>query len=367
MPGRATSGSIEVKPRTIKRHLTQCISTSKGRLSLQSYFAAWYACLTNEVGLCESMRELQPQPDSSSSGAAPSAGVDNQNAVYQLLDIILALAHSKPADVTSGQRSYISDALSGRESAAVGFDFALIGEAPREETKASTVNHLTLCAFALLSLLMQRRTVRFVRTWVEGLNRSLRNGFEALVESYLSPALTQLALAEVLAHSPTGSSKFEPSEFNGAVSLTVIETSRQVLARFTADDVSFDVKFSIPAAYPLRPATIDQESIKPKTRAGVPAEKWRAWMLKITMMLLNGGNTVWGCIALIAENLQKQLEGVEPCPICYSVISQTTHKLPDMSCLVCKNSKFHSGCLYEWWGNSGQTSCPMCRSPWFSS
>ena len=60
------------------------------------------------------------------------------------------------------------------------------------------------------------------------------------------------------------------------------------------------------------------------------------------------------------KNVDKELDGVEPCPICYSVVQTTDHSLPRKSCYTC-STKFHSACLYRWFHSSHKSTCPMCR------
>jgi hypothetical protein len=354
MSKRHPGSTGEVKTRDARRHLTHCGGTAKTRLSLLTYFGAWYACLTNESALVAAARAAE----STDQHQAPLS-IESKESVYQLLDVILALAHARPVGTTGG-RTFLTHAPSN-----LGFAFSLLGEDAGETGTKASVDHLASCSFALLTLVLQRRTVRHARAWLDTLAKSVRVQFEAFVCRHLSPAITQSALAEILAHSPTGAAKFTPENVPGEVSVTVSETDRTVAARFTADEVSFEVKIMLPDNYPLQPPILDKESIKARARVGVAAEKWRAWMMKVSLQLLSGGFTVWQSIVHIATNINNEIEGAEPCPICYSVIAPANQKLPDMTCVVCKN-KFHNTCIYEWWGNSGQSSCPMCRSPWFS-
>ncbi len=66
-------------------------------------------------------------------------------------------------------------------------------------------------------------------------------------------------------------------------------------------------------------------------------------------------------IRLWKGNLDREFEGVEPCPICYSVLHPTQRQLPRVACRTCKN-KYHSACLYKWFASSSKSSCPMCRA-----
>lgn len=64
------------------------------------------------------------------------------------------------------------------------------------------------------------------------------------------------------------------------------------------------------------------------------------------------------------NNVEKELEGVEPCPICYSILHPKTLNLPHLCCTTC-NNKFHSTCLYQWFKSSGKSKCVICQQPFF--
>ena len=52
--------------------------------------------------------------------------------------------------------------------------------------------------------------------------------------------------------------------------------------------------------------------------------------------------------------LPQEFEGVEPCLICYSVISATNSQLPRLQCRTCA-VRFHPACLYKWFKSSGKS------------
>ncbi|KAK1398101.1 hypothetical protein POM88_007964 [Heracleum sosnowskyi] len=67
-------------------------------------------------------------------------------------------------------------------------------------------------------------------------------------------------------------------------------------------------------------------------------------------------------IRIWKSNFDKEFEGVEECPICYSVVHTSDHNLPRLACKTCKH-KFHSACLYKWFSTSHKSTCPLCQSP----
>lgn len=70
-------------------------------------------------------------------------------------------------------------------------------------------------------------------------------------------------------------------------------------------------------------------------------------------------------IGIWKRNFDKEFEGVEECPICYSVIHTANNSLPRLACKTCKH-KFHSACLYKWFSTSHKSTCPLCQSPFWS-
>jgi E3 ubiquitin-protein ligase listerin len=72
--------------------------------------------------------------------------------------------------------------------------------------------------------------------------------------------------------------------------------------------------------------------------------------------------TILEALQLWKKNLDKEFEGVEPCPICYSVIHMTNKSLPRLQCGVCRN-KYHSNCLQKWFQTANKNNCPMCQQP----
>ena len=89
-----------------------------------------------------------------------------------------------------------------------------------------------------------------------------------------------------------------------------------------------------------------------RKRTGVKPEIWRRWALQIRALLSLRNSSISGGILKFCENVDKEFSGVEPCPICYSVIMHIVDRsLPKVSCKVCQN-KFHSACIYKWFNNS---------------
>ena len=66
-------------------------------------------------------------------------------------------------------------------------------------------------------------------------------------------------------------------------------------------------------------------------------------------------------VSLLAVNIWNHYEGMDECPICYSVVHPTKKTLPKVRCGTCKG-KFHRYCIYKWTKTSQKSTCPLCRS-----
>ena len=85
----------------------------------------------------------------------------------------------------------------------------------------------------------------------------------------------------------------------------------------------------------------------------------RKWLLSMRAFLRDG--TIDDAIRLWHQNVEKQFEGVEECPICYMIVHASTGHLPKQECKTCHN-KFHAACLYKWFNSSQKSNCPLCQS-----
>ncbi|RKP18497.1 E3 ubiquitin-protein ligase listerin-like protein, partial [Rozella allomycis CSF55] len=130
----------------------------------------------------------------------------------------------------------------------------------------------------------------------------------------------------------------------------------QVVAKYTIDDVSMEIQVNIPLIYPLRQVTVEGGK-----RAGVNEGKWRQWLLVSQTAITSQNLSILDALLLWKNNADKRFEGIDDCPICYSVIHITDKSLPSQMCKTCKN-KFHGPCLFKWFKSSAQSSCPLCRS-----
>jgi hypothetical protein len=143
----------------------------------------------------------------------------------------------------------------------------------------------------------------------------------------------------------------------GAMSVSGSVTTREITATYAQDEIKLKVQIRLPSCFPFRSAEVDCSQT-----VGVPQKRWKLLSLQITLMLNNLGGTLHEALMLWKENVDKEFEGVEPCPVCYSVLHVKNHKLPELECTTCSN-RFHVSCLTQWFKSSGKTQCVVCQQP----
>ena len=178
--------------------------------------------------------------------------------------------------------------------------------------------------------------------------------YTAPIRDYIATHIAPLILTRELERLKLAinKNKFGDMAVSGSVS------TREVVAMYAQDEIKLKVVIQLPDVFPLRNAEVDCS----KT-LGVPAKRWKLWSLQITMMLNNQGGTLQEALMLWKENVDQEFEGVEPCPVCYSVLHVKTHKLPELECTTCSN-RFHSQCLTQWFRSSGKQQCVICQQSW---
>ncbi|KAL7436735.1 hypothetical protein ACHAXM_008688 [Skeletonema potamos] len=203
-----------------------------------------------------------------------------------------------------------------------------------------------------IALIVLFRTVEalptLVKTWFnDDCPKYLQQKFSAFVEKRVAPATLQRELDRI-----KKATCFDEMTVNGSCA------SREVVATYQQDECQLSVMIKIPPTFPLRNVEVDCQ----KT-LGIPSSRWRRWALQIMLMLNNQDGTVLEALLLWKQNVDKEFDGVEPCPVCYSVLCIKTHAMPNLECKTC-NNRFHTSCLYKWFQSSGKSQCVLCQQPW---
>lgn len=116
------------------------------------------------------------------------------------------------------------------------------------------------------------------------------------------------------------------------------------------------IKLKIPAEYPLKSVVVDI-SDQLKLKAG----QVRKWSLSIRNLIQSRNGDIISAILLWKSNIDKEMEGVEECHICYCVLHASDRSLPTLPCKNCAN-KFHVACIRKWFNTSNKSNCPLCQT-----
>ncbi|KAB5512949.1 hypothetical protein DKX38_029977 [Salix brachista] len=196
--------------------------------------------------------------------------------------------------------------------------------------------------------LMLRILPAYVRGWFTDLrDRTTSSLIESFTRTWCSPPLIVNELSQIK------KANFADENF----SVSVSKSANEVVATYMKDETGMDLVIRLPPSYPLRP--VDVECMR---SLGISEVKQRKWLMSMMLFVRNQNGALAEAIQTWKSNFDKEFEGVEECPICYSVIHTTNHSLPRLACRTCKH-KFHSACLYKWFSTSHKSSCPLCQSP----
>ncbi|GAB2286151.1 hypothetical protein Dimus_020576 [Dionaea muscipula] len=196
--------------------------------------------------------------------------------------------------------------------------------------------------------MMLRLLPAYVRGWYSDIrDRSALSAIEMFTKMWCSPHLIADELSQIK------KAEFADESFSVAVSIS----ANEVVATYTKDETGMDLVIRLPPSYPLR--CVDVECTR---SLGISEVKQRKWLLSMMAFVRNQNGALAEAIQIWKHNFDKAFEGIEECPICYSVIHTADHGLPRLACKTCKH-KFHSACLYKWFSTAHKSTCPLCQSP----
>lgn len=202
-------------------------------------------------------------------------------------------------------------------------------------------------AGAAFARALQRVPALSRRVGLERLSRADALQVEKFAQSRVSPHLIALEVARV---SAAGAFEGDSLSVRGSVA------GREVSATYEHSDASLGIVLQLPACFPLQRVLVSKRSA-----TGMSQTRWRNTMLGITSLLGQRDASIIEAVELWRGNLDKSFEGVEECPICYSILHLTSYSLPKMKCGTCRNA-FHSDCITKWFKTNKSRACPMCRS-----
>uniref|UniRef100_A0A0E0EXA0 E3 ubiquitin-protein ligase listerin n=1 Tax=Oryza meridionalis TaxID=40149 RepID=A0A0E0EXA0_9ORYZ len=196
--------------------------------------------------------------------------------------------------------------------------------------------------------MMIRLLPSYVRTWFTSLrDRSLSSSIESFTRAWCSPPLLLDEFSQVK------DSLYADDNF----SVSVNRSAYEIVATYKKEETGIDLVIRLPSCYPLR--HVDVECTR---SLGISEVKCRKWLLSLTAFVRNQNGAIAEAIHTWKSNFDKEFEGVEECPICYSILHTSNHSLPRLACKTCRH-KFHGACLYKWFSTSNKSTCPLCQTP----
>ena len=215
--------------------------------------------------------------------------------------------------------------------------------------KLQLVGATLVCTIATLPMLVRQWWTRHGS--VKG-HRELCIGLSTFMEETVSHMLTHRELAFI--------EEARTSRRLGDLTVTGSAVSRRIRAQYEQDEVMIEMKLTLPPNYPLRKVEVECNS-----KLSGESNRNNQWGLQIMHLMSSPhlGGTVVDAVLLWKASVDKQMEGVEPCPICYGVLHPKQMGLPNAACSNC-HYKFHSICLMQWFKTSNKAKCVLCQQDW---
>ncbi|EFJ32099.1 hypothetical protein SELMODRAFT_439982 [Selaginella moellendorffii] len=191
-------------------------------------------------------------------------------------------------------------------------------------------NDFAVIAGAIYGLIL-RVLPACVQTWFAGLReKGAVAAIEAFTADYCSPRL----LAEEFNQVQAAAIAEENFIFKANRSL------REVTVIYKKEEAAMDMTIKLPSCYPLKAVEVDCGK-----RLGISETRMRKWILSMASFLRNQNGSLSEAVLIWKKNVDREFDGVEECPICYSIIHTSNHSLPRLACKTCRH-KFHGACSF---------------------
>ena len=203
-----------------------------------------------------------------------------------------------------------------------------------------------LACFALYAFI--RAFPAFARSWWNHTEKRL----SALVLKFITKVLSTHMFEFELENIENRRVEWQCSDLQ----IRTSRAGRDITAHYMKEEVRVEVELRPPESYPLQPINILIRTVVKLSEA-----KIRSWELRLTKLLNNENASILEAILIWKANIDRELEGLEHCTICYYIVHVSDRSLPTMPCRVCKN-KFHAGCIRKWFQTSNKNNCPLCQN-----
>ena len=195
-------------------------------------------------------------------------------------------------------------------------------------------------------------------------DRITRDTISQITSQYFSPILlndicdTKVINNQLSIHIANNITKSSEKKILEHLTFKSNKSEHQIIGIYKDEDneveLSMIVDYSVD--YPLKPLALMWLN-----ECGLSTKKIKTLKMLMTGMLNNQNANIIETFTLWSFNISKYYQGIDECPICYSVIHPTKKTLPKIQCPTCKG-KFHKYCIYKWTKTSQKNTCPLCRS-----
>jgi hypothetical protein len=235
----------------------------------------------------------------------------------------------------------------------------LVSYLPQSESKISfkdiadiDISNLSLYSVKDVRFLILHVTYKFMmvfpkltRNYFSEQTQSIQNKMNAAVTKIISKAIWNEEI-----------NSLNTDSLGKECKLHYIKSTREVEAVVVKDEYEIKLDIKLPQNYPLREAEI----ITNKNEI-FSEQQILKWNLAMTKMISEQNSNLEMAIKFWKANLDKKLEGVSQCMICYSIVHSEKRTIPTQECKTCKN-KFHAACLKKWITTSHKSKCPFCQN-----
>ena len=111
------------------------------------------------------------------------------------------------------------------------------------------------------------------------------------------------------------------------LTFSLFKSTKEITAWYTKGEVSMQLKIQLPMDYPLKGVTVDVGQ-----QMKISARQKNKWALAIRNLLQIRNGDIISAVLLWKSNIDKEIEGIEECFICYCVLHPTDKSLPRMPC-----------------------------------
>lgn len=212
---------------------------------------------------------------------------------------------------------------------------------------------LLMALFTLVSFMKSFPSL--ARKYYQEADKKLLEIVMPYIKQIVSPAILDNEIQKIETSQVTLNEKGQGEGLN----FSLFKSTKEIMAEYTKGEVSMQLKITIPNDYPLKSVSVEVgQQIKISDR------QKNKWVLAIKNLLQLRNGDIISAVLLWKSNIDKEIDGMEDCFICYCILHPTDKSLPRLPCKNCKN-KFHVACIQKWFKTSNKSNCPLCQAYFF--